>query len=94
MQATELTPGSVVRRSMEAQVRKYRGKLYIGFQDQALELDEVAEVIFRRIDGTSTIREIAAELACEYEVPDDEAVGDTVDFVTQLLGHRVVEVVS
>ncbi|MEU1513135.1 PqqD family protein [Streptomyces sp. NPDC005811] len=90
----ELTPGSVLQRRTEARARKYRGKLYIAVQDQALELDEVAQAIFRRINGTSTLREIAAELAEEYEVPTDEATGDTVDFVAQLFAHGVVEIVA
>ncbi|MEV5873801.1 PqqD family protein [Streptomyces sp. NPDC052101] len=91
---TELQPGSVVRRRMEARTRKYRGKLYIAVQDQALELDEIAQAVFRRIDGTSTLREVAAGLAQEYGVPADEATTDTVDFAGQLLAHGVVEVVA
>ncbi|KUL39712.1 PqqD family protein [Streptomyces regalis] len=89
----ELTPGNVLRRRMEARARKYRGKLYIAVQDQALELDEVAQAIFRRIDGVSTLAEIAAGLAEEYGVPVDEATDDTVGFAAQLVGHGVVEVV-
>ncbi|GAA3229570.1 PqqD family protein [Streptomyces sp. XM83C] len=94
MGETELGPDSVVRRRMEARVRKYRGSLFIAVRDQALELDEVAQAIFRRIDSTSTLREIAARLAEEYDIPVDEATGDTVDFVAQLVGHGVVEVVQ
>lgn len=94
MGETELRPGTVVRRRMEVRTRKYRGKLYIAVQDQALELDEIAQAIFRRIDGTSTLLEIAAGLAEEYEVPVEEAATDTVDFAAQLLGHGVVEVVA
>ncbi|GAA2422337.1 PqqD family protein [Streptomyces glaucus] len=94
MGETELGPDSVVRRRMEARVRKYRGNLFIAVRDQALELDEVAQAIFRRIDSTSTLREIAARLAEEYDIPVDEATGDTVDFVAQLVGHGVVEVVE
>ncbi|WP_328315971.1 PqqD family protein [Streptomyces sp. NBC_00388] len=88
---SELEPGSVVRRRMEARVRKYRGKLYVAVQDQALELDEIAEAIFRRINGTSTLREIGASLAEEYGIPADVALADVTDFVEQLRGHGVVE---
>ncbi|MFH8337117.1 PqqD family protein [Streptomyces sp. AM6-12] len=94
MRDPELQPDSVVRRRMEARTRKYRGKLYIAVQDQALELDDVAQAIFRRIDGTSTLRQVAAGLAEEYGVGVDEATADTVDFAVQLLGHGVVEVVA
>ncbi|MFE5867729.1 PqqD family protein [Streptomyces roseifaciens] len=79
---------------MEARARKYRGRLYVSVRDQALELDEIAQAVFRRVDGTATLREIAAGFAEEYGVPVDEATTDTVDFAAELLEHGVVEVVA
>jgi len=91
---TKLHPGDVVRRRMEARTRKYRGGLYIAVQDQALELDEIAQAVFRGIDGTSTLRHIAAGFAEEYGVPAEEATADIVDFATLLLRYGIVEVVT
>ncbi|WP_127465620.1 PqqD family protein [Streptomyces sp. B27] len=89
----ELTPASVLQRRVEARARRYRGRMYVAVREQALELDEVAQAIVRRIDGTSTLRGIAAVVAEEYGVPAENATGDTVEFASQLLAHGVVEVV-
>ncbi|MFI1221093.1 MULTISPECIES: PqqD family protein [unclassified Streptomyces] len=88
-----LTPASVLQRRVEARARRYRGRMYVAVREHALELDEVAQAIVRRIDGTSTLRGIAAVVAAEYGVPADDATGGTVEFATQLLAHGVVEVV-
>ncbi|MFJ8011891.1 PqqD family protein [Streptomyces sp. NPDC096339] len=86
-----LTDESVPRVDMAARTRKYRGKLYIAVEDRALELDETAESIFRKIDGRSTVRAIGEGLAAEYAIPVDDAVADAAEFIASLIDHGVVE---
>lgn len=94
MGETGLTAGSILRRRMDIRVRNYRGRLYIAVQYQTLELDKVAEDIFRRLDGTSTVRKIAVDLAEDYGVSVEQAIDDVTAFLAQLIGYGVAEVVA
>ncbi|HET6356856.1 PqqD family protein [Streptomyces sp.] len=85
---------SVVRRSADIRVRKFRGRLLVARADDTVELDEVAEFIFKRLDGTSTIRKIGEQLAGAYDVSADEATADSVELLTDLLRAGLITVTS
>lgn len=87
-----LAEGSVPRPNLASRTRRYRGKLYIAVDERALELDETAESVFRKIDGRATLREIGEGLAAEYAIPVEDAVADASDFIATLIAHGVVEV--
>jgi hypothetical protein len=84
---------SVPRRAMQVRVRKLRGTMFIATEADAFELDTVAEFILRRVDGNTTIKEIATQVAQDFDVSVDEAGADIVELLTQFLETGVVEVV-
>ncbi|MFF2773865.1 PqqD family protein [Streptomyces sp. NPDC058052] len=84
-------PETVPRRKLEARVRKFRGKLFVANASLAFELDEVAEFIFKQVDGTATVRQIGEKVAATYDISADEAVADTLELLTELAGNGMVE---
>ncbi|NWF29770.1 PqqD family protein [Streptomyces sp. PKU-EA00015] len=87
-----LTEKSVVRRSTDIRVRKFRGSLLVARADSTLELDEVAEFVFKRLDGATTVRQIGELLSTEYDVSADEATADSVELLSELLACGMVTV--
>lgn len=87
-----LTAHSVLRRSLHARVRNFRGQLSVAVADRSVTLDEVGEFIFRQLDGTSSIGAVGSALAAEYGISDSEAVADTLDLLGELHGLALVTV--
>jgi hypothetical protein len=87
-----LTGSSVLCHGSYIQVRKYRGSLIVALDDNALELDEVTEFVFRRLDGETTVRHIAEAVAAAYEVPVDVAAADSIEVLADLLADGYVQV--
>lgn len=83
--AAQLTAESVVRRALDARVRKFRGSLLVARGDHALRLDEVAEFIFKQLDGVVTIRQVGERLATHYDISPDEATSDSRELLAQFL---------
>ncbi|MFG2349680.1 PqqD family protein [Streptomyces phaeochromogenes] len=74
-------------------MRNHRGTLLVSGPLENYELTESAEFIFRSIDGKNTIEHIGALVSERYEVPPSVAVGDVVEFITDLLENRIVDLV-
>ena len=53
-------------------------------------LNEVGQWLWRRMDGSSTLDNLIAELAGEFEVDEDQARRDTDSFFRQLLEAGLV----
>ncbi|HET9081696.1 MAG TPA: PqqD family protein [Trebonia sp.] len=87
----QYTADMVPRRSLDARVRKIRGKLYVATGSLAFELDEVAEFIFRHVDGSATAAMIAGQVASAYGVAVQEAEADVLDLLGELAGQGIVE---
>jgi len=87
-----LTGASVVCHASDIRVRKYRGSLLVAWDDDALQLDEVAEFIFKRLDGTATVRHIGEAVAAAYDVSVDEATADSIKLLSDLLAAGYVHV--
>jgi hypothetical protein len=75
-------------------VRRFRGALIIARRDDGLELDAVAEFIFKRVDGETTVRDIGEQLAAEYDIPVDEAVSDSLELLGRLYELEMVRMES
>ncbi|MEU9126698.1 PqqD family protein [Kitasatospora sp. NPDC048540] len=82
---------SVPARKLEARVRKFRGKLFVANASLAFELDEVAELIFRSVDGVATLQQIGEKVAAEYDISVAEAVSDCAELLAQLTENGMVE---
>ncbi|MEU7058738.1 PqqD family protein [Streptomyces sp. NPDC046197] len=83
-------PDVVPVRSLDARVRKFRGKLFVANASLAFELDEVAEFIFKQVDGVATVRQIGEKVAAQYDISVDEAVADCAEFLTELAASDMV----
>lgn len=86
-----LSPTSVPRRSQTTRMRKYRKKLLVASGQHAFELDDVAEFIFRQVDGAATLRQIGERVATEYDIPVEQAMADAAEFLAELVAHDVLE---
>lgn len=47
-------------------------------------LDDVGEFVWLRLDGARTLQAIAREVATHYDVAEDRAAADLLEFVTRL----------
>jgi pyrroloquinoline quinone biosynthesis protein D len=90
----DVTPETVFRHRSDLRLRRYRGRLFIAAGKQALELEEVAESIFRRVDGKASVRDIAETLAAHYDVPAGEVVAQSLELLVRLAEFGVLEAVG
>ena len=58
--------------------------------ERVILLDETAYEIVKRCDGTATVAEIVADLACAFEAEPGEVEADVVQLVDDLLAKRVL----
>ncbi len=80
----------VPRLALDIRCRNFRGKLIVARGDVALELDEVGATIFKWIDGTSTIDDLANQVVSEYGIPYEQALEDCDEFISELVASGVV----
>ena len=80
-------------RGADVRTRRYRGRLFIANAEQAYELNEAAEFVFRQIDGSTSVREMGARLAARYNYAVADAIADTVELITLFAERHVVEIV-
>ena len=62
--------------------------------DMLHTLDPVGAFIWRKIDGTRSVKDILASLLEEYEVPAAEAQQDILRFFDELEQKRVVQIIG
>lgn len=79
-----MTPDSVPAPRLDVRYRNIRGQILITRGEDALELTETAAFVFRRVDGTRSVRRIGEALAAEYGIGADEAVADAAAVLTGL----------
>jgi Coenzyme PQQ synthesis protein D (PqqD) len=80
----------VPARSLDARIRKVSGSLFLAGREDFLELSETAALIWRRIDGRRTVREIAEAVAAEYDVDAGTVREDVLEFVRELLSAELI----
>jgi len=94
--------GSVPRVHVEATLSRVGGQWMAATADAGLHttlhtfegpegVSAVGERIVELIDGKRTVGGIVAVLVEEFEVSRDEAEGDTLEFLTELLRKRVLD---
>lgn len=93
--------GTVPRQRLDTRRRAVRGRIVLagprialGLEETALELDEIATFIWRRIDGVRTVRQLAEAVAAAYDADLETVTDDVVELIGEFLDHQVVELVS
>lgn len=88
---SELGPDSVPRRPLHARTRRFRDKVFIAVDNESAELSETAAVIWTSVDGSRTVRDIAAIVQADYDVAEELALADVLEFVSEMTGSGFME---
>jgi hypothetical protein len=59
-------------------------------EDELFTLNETGRAIWSRLDGSSKLREVVADLASEYEAPPAEIERDVLGLMEELVRRRIV----
>lgn len=95
---TQIRMDAAYAPSEDVVAREIEGELIIvplaagigDLDDELYTLNETGKVLWARLDGKSTLREIARGLAEEYEAPPGEIEEDVRGLVEELLKRRMV----
>jgi len=63
-------------------------------EDELYTLNETGRAIWKLLEGRRTLREVAAELASEYEPPIEEIERDVTGLVDELLRRKMLMEIS
>ena len=80
-----IAPESLVKRALDARVRRVGGTQMVARGQEVMELNEVAAIIWKLADGSRSVADISAAVVAEYEVSPEEALTDVSDFVTDMV---------
>ncbi|MBJ7901752.1 PqqD family protein [Streptomyces sp. DSM 110735] len=81
----------VPRRALGVRVRRVAGDLVIGIDADALELTDVAKLIYESADGLNRVADIVGIVAAAYDADPAEVSADVSEFLDDLVGRGVVE---
>jgi pyrroloquinoline quinone biosynthesis protein D len=59
--------------------------------ERIFEIDEIGVEILKRCNGTTSVREIADDLAAVFEAPSNDVRADVESFVNDFAGKRVID---
>ena len=59
--------------------------------ERIFEIDEIGVEILKRCDGTTSVHEIADDLAVVFEAPADDVRADVESFVKDFADKRVID---
>jgi hypothetical protein len=59
-------------------------------EDELYSLNPTGQAIWKRLDGTTTLQEIAAELALEFDAPAADIEQDVVGLAAELLNRKMI----
>jgi hypothetical protein len=91
MEAAYIPSEDVVAREIEGELIIVPLAAGIGdLEDELYTLNETGKVLWARLDGKSTLREIARGLAEEYEAPPGEIEEDVRGLVEELVRRRML----
>ncbi len=88
---TAVARSTVPRRRLGIRVRRISGELHVAVRDSTVILSEAGALLLVAIDGTRSVDDLAALLAAEYGIPQDEALADTGDFVAECREGGILE---
>ncbi len=91
-----LGPGSRLRRVEGIAWRIIEGEAVLVNvrKDEVLHLNPTASFLWRGLDGGNTLAGIAAEMTGEFEVTEEEALADILEFAGLLLQQGAAELVD
>jgi len=95
-----LTLEAICKPSDDVVAREIEGELIIvpiasgigDAEDELYTLNETGKAIWDRLDGARSLRQIAAELAIEYEAPAGDLERDVLGLVGELARRRMLAV--
>ena len=91
MEAAYIPSGDVVAREIEGELIIVPLAAGIGdLEDELYTLNETGKDLWARLDGKSTLQEIARGLAEEYEAPPGEIEEDVRGLVQELVRRRML----
>jgi len=61
-----------------------------GQADALYTLNDTGKAIWERLDGQRSLKDVAAELAAEYEAPAGEIEADVLGLVAELVSRRML----
>lgn len=83
--------GDIVAREIEGEVIIVPLASGVGdMEDELYTLNETGRAIWRKLDGSKKVREIAAELAEEFEAPPEVMEADVAGLLEELLKRKMV----
>ncbi len=94
MSGDQLSSDTVPVRRLDERVRRHQGLIYLAGPQEVFELDEVAQFIWRCVDGHTSIAGIAASLAAEYGIDLDIATEDVTDLISTLVSHDAMKMAA
>ena len=59
-------------------------------EDELFTLNEIGKVIWDRLDGQKSLKDLVAELSAEFEASSDDIQRDVTGFVEELLKRRIL----
>jgi len=59
-------------------------------EDELFTLNDTGRIIWNRLDGVRTLKQIASDLAHEYSAPSSLIESDVTGLVTELVRHNMV----
>ena len=62
----------------------------IADMNSVFTLNETGAFIWEQIDGKKTVEEIISELSSEYDIPEDQAERDVIEFIQNLLEYLII----
>jgi hypothetical protein len=88
--------------STDVVAREIEGELIIvplvagvgSLEDELYSMNDTGREVWRRLDGTRTLRQVAAELSAEFDAPAEVIEADLVGLLGELLPRRMVTVVE
>lgn len=96
--ASGIGPATVCAVSQDVVAREIEGELIIvpltagvgDMEDELYTLNETGRAVWARLDGVSTLGEIAADLSAEYESSGASIEADVVGLAEELVRRRMV----
>lgn len=86
-------PDLIVVPRLDLRIRNSGGTYLLGWRDLFIEMADVAAFVWRQVDGTRTISEIASLVAAEYEIDVREAAQDVGAVLTGLAQVQFIRLV-
>jgi hypothetical protein len=86
-----LDTDTVLVRPVRTRVRKFKGRTLVAGATAGFELDEVGAFIFTKLNGRTSIAEIGAAIAAEYQVAPEEATADAIELLQELVDNGLIK---